>query len=59
MSSPCPGATPSSGDWSLKTDAAHEKVDARKVKFVLPLQPREKQRLVYELTTRFGTNAAR
>jgi hypothetical protein len=47
------------GDWELKTDAKHEKVDARKVKFVLPLKSREKQTFSYELTTKFGTNATR
>jgi hypothetical protein len=48
-----------SGDWSLKTEAKYEKVDATKVKFVLPLKSREKQKLTYELTTRHGTNAKR
>ena len=48
-----------SGDWSIKTVAPHEKVDAQKVKFVLPLKSREKQKFVYELTTRHGTNATR
>ena len=47
------------GDWALQTDAAHENVDATKVKFVLPLKPREKQKFTYELTTRYGTNATR
>jgi hypothetical protein len=47
------------GDWSLKTDAAFEKVDAHKVKFIRPLKSREKQTFSYELTTRFGTNATR
>jgi hypothetical protein len=47
------------GDWSLKTDAAHEKVDATKVKFVLPLHPREKRQFSYELTTNHGANATR
>jgi hypothetical protein len=47
------------GDWTLKTDAAFEKVDATKVKFVQPLQPRAKQTLTYELTTRYGTNVTR
>ena len=47
------------GDWSLKTDATYEKVDANKVKFVLPLKAREKQRLSYEVTTNFGSNASR
>jgi hypothetical protein len=47
------------GDWTLKTAAAFEKVDATKVKFVQPLQPRAKQTLTYELTTRYGTNVTR
>ena len=47
------------GDWSLRTDAAYEKVDANKVKFVRPLKPRETQRFNYELTTNFGSNATR
>ena len=48
-----------SGDWDLKTDARYEKVDANKVKFVLPLAPREKQAFTYELITRYGTNLTR
>ena len=48
-----------SGDWSLKTDAQYEKVDANKVKFVLPLKPREKQQCSYVLTTNHGANARR
>jgi len=48
-----------SGDWSLKTTAAYEKVDANKVKFVLPLKPREKQQFTYEVTTNHGANATR
>ena len=48
-----------SGDWSLETQTPYEKVDANKVKSLLPLQPREKQRLTYTLTTRHGTNATR
>jgi len=47
------------GDWELKTDAKHEKLDKQKVKFVLPLQPRAKQTLTYELTTHHGTNVTR
>ena len=47
------------GDWSLATQADYEKVDANKVKFVLPLKPREKQKFTYELTTRYGVNATR
>jgi hypothetical protein len=47
------------GDWSLTSDSNYEKVDANKVKFLLPLQPRAKQTFTYELTTRQGTNATR
>ncbi|MCX6923633.1 MAG: hypothetical protein NT154_10570, partial [Verrucomicrobia bacterium] len=47
------------GDWSLVTEAAHEKVDANKVKFVVPLKPREKRTFSYELTTRNGVNVTR
>jgi len=44
------------GDWDLKSEAKYEKVDKSKVKFVLPLKSREKQKFSYELTTRYGTN---
>jgi hypothetical protein len=47
------------GDWSLATEAKYEKVDASKVKFLVPLKPREKQTFTYELTTRRGINATR
>ncbi len=47
------------GDWSLKTDAAYEKVDATKVKFILPLKAREKRQFSYETTTHFGLNVRR
>ena len=47
------------GDWSLKTDASYEKVDANKVKFVLPLKTREKRQFTYEVTTNLGSNATR
>ena len=47
------------GDWELKTEQKFEKVDAGKVKFVLPLKSREKQKFSYELTTRYGTNATK
>jgi hypothetical protein len=47
------------GDWSLTTDATYEKVDATKVKFLLPLKPHAKQTFAYEVTTRYGTNASR
>ncbi len=48
-----------SGDWDLTTVAKYEKVDANKVKFVVPLKPRAKQTFTYELVTRFGTNKTR
>ena len=47
------------GDWTLNTADKNEKVDATKVKFVLPLKAREKKTLAYELTTRQGTSATR
>jgi hypothetical protein len=47
------------GDWSLKTDATYEAVDANKVKFVLPLKARENKKFSYEVTTNFGSNATR
>ena len=47
------------GDWTMVTPAKYEKVDAHKVKFVLPLKSREQQKFSYELTTRHGTNATR
>jgi hypothetical protein len=47
------------GDWTITTDAPYEKVDAAKVKFVLPLKSREQRKFTYELTTRLGTNATR
>jgi hypothetical protein len=34
-------------------------VDANKVKFVLPLKPREKKTISYQLTTNFGSNVTR
>lgn len=48
-----------SGDWTLVTDAKYEKVDATKVKFVLPLKAREKQTFTYELTTRHGSSVTK
>ena len=47
------------GDWTMVTGAEYEKVDANKVKFLVPLAPREKKTFSYELTTRLGTNATR
>jgi len=48
-----------SGDWTLTTQAKYENVDKTKVKFVVPLAPRAKQKFTYELVTRHGTNATR
>ncbi len=47
------------GDWSLSSEASYEKVDATKVKFLLPLKPRAKQTFSYEVTMRHGTNSTR
>ena len=47
------------GDWSLTSDSDYEKVDATKVKFLLPLKPRAKQTFTYEVTTHHGTNVTR
>jgi hypothetical protein len=48
-----------SGDWSIESAAKFEKVDAGKIKFLLPLKAHEKTTLTYELTIRHGINAAR
>jgi hypothetical protein len=48
-----------SGDWSLTTGAKYEKMDATKVKFVLPLKSREQQKFSYEVTVKHGTNATK
>jgi hypothetical protein len=48
-----------SGDWSLDSAAKYEKVDANKVKFIVPLKPREKQKFTYDVTMNFGWNATR
>ena len=47
------------GDWTLTTTQKYENVDKAKVKFVLPLASRAKQKFTYELVTRHGTNATR
>ena len=47
------------GDWALTTEAKYEKVDATKVKFLVPLKAREKQTLTYQLTTRLGSNVVK
>jgi hypothetical protein len=46
-------------DWAMDTKSEYESVDAHKVKFVVPLKPREKQTISYELTVRHGTNATK
>ena len=48
-----------SGDWSIETTAANDKMDNAKVKFLRTLKPREKQTFTYELTRRTGANATR
>jgi hypothetical protein len=47
------------GDWSLQTTTIYEKVDANKIKFVLPLKSHEKQQFSYEMTTNYGSNVTR
>ena len=47
------------GDWFVKTEATYEKVDANKLKFVLPLQAHEKRQFSYEVTTNYGSNVSR
>lgn len=48
-----------SGDWTLTTTAKYENVDATKVKFVIPLKPREKQKFTYEVVMHHGVNKTR
>jgi hypothetical protein len=45
-----------SGDFALTTNAKYENVDARKVKFIVPLKPREKQTFSYDVVIKHGTN---
>jgi hypothetical protein len=47
------------GDWSMEAKPDFEKVEAHKVKFVVPLAPREQQKVTYTLTTRHGINVRR
>jgi hypothetical protein len=44
------------GDFTLTTTAKYDRVDATKVKFVVPLKPREKQKFSYEVLIKHGTN---
>ncbi len=48
-----------SGDWTLNTTSEFEKVDAGRIKFVIPLKPREQRKFSYEVTTNFGSNVSR
>lgn len=45
------------GDWTLVSASNHEKLDATKVKFLIPLAPHSAQTVSYQLTLREGTNA--
>jgi hypothetical protein len=47
------------GDWTLTTTQKYENVDKTKVKFILPLAARGKQKFTYEIITRNGANATR
>ncbi len=47
------------GDWTLTSAQKYENVDKTKVKFVLPVASRAKQKFTYELVTKHGTNATR
>lgn len=47
------------GDWTFNSPSPHEKMDASKIKFTLPLKPLEKQTITYEVATRHGTSATR
>ncbi len=45
------------GDWEVASDDQYEKVDATKIKYVVPLKAGEKRTIKYTLTTRLGNNA--
>jgi hypothetical protein len=45
------------GDWEIESVTSYEKVDATKLKFLVPLKPGEKAVLTYVLTQRHRTNA--
>lgn len=47
------------GDWSWPTNAGYEKLDANKLKFVLPLQAREKRLFSYDINMNLGSNVSR
>ena len=48
-----------SGDWTVTSAAKYENVDKTKVKFLVPLAARGKQKFTYELVMRNGTNVQR
>ncbi|MDB6130551.1 MAG: hypothetical protein JWM04_1658, partial [Verrucomicrobiales bacterium] len=47
------------GDWTVSNAAAHEQVDANKIKFLVKLDAHSSKTISYQLTTRMGTNATR
>jgi hypothetical protein len=47
------------GDWSITSAPGYEKLDANKIKFLIPLNPSAKQKVSYQLTTHHGANATR
>lgn len=47
------------GDWTLETVSSYEKVDANKIKFLVPLPPHAQRKLSYTVTTRYGTSVRR
>jgi hypothetical protein len=47
------------GDWSVTTDQPYEALDAKKIKFLIPLKAGERKTFTYTLTTRHGTSATR
>jgi hypothetical protein len=48
-----------SGDWEIESAAKYEKVDATKVRFLVPLKSREKATFNYLVALRHGTNKTR
>jgi hypothetical protein len=48
-----------SGDWEIASTTPCEKVDATKVKFLMPLNPRQRMTFSYSVIVRHGTNARR
>jgi hypothetical protein len=48
-----------SGDFTITTTAKYDRVGATKVKFIVPLKPREKQTFTYDVVIKHGTNRTR